>query len=90
MSTKIPEDCNKRHPETKIAKTKKEKKSKEEKRAVRGIYLYEITLVALVTRGNKTVNFAFDFVLFVVLHLEMLTKGRIYFWVEMGLCKRTS
>ena len=30
-------------------------------------YLDKVTLVALVTRGYETVNFAFDFVLFVVL-----------------------
>ena len=37
-------------------------------------YLYKITLVALVTRGNETMYFAFDFVLFIILNLEMLTE----------------
>ena len=31
------------------------------------MYLYKVTLVALVTRGHETVHFAFDLVLLIIL-----------------------
>src|SRR5271170_1080195 len=50
--------------------TKREKKHQQgnNDREVDG-YLYKVTLVALITRGNETVYFAFDLVLLIILFL---------------------
>ena len=42
-------------------------------------YLYKVTLVALVTRGNETVHFAFDLVLLVILFWGRSAQ-RLLFW----------
>jgi hypothetical protein len=34
-------------------------------------YLYKVALVALITRGNETVDFAFDLILLVVLFWKL-------------------
>jgi hypothetical protein len=43
-------------------------------------YLYKVTLVALITRGNETVYFAFDLVLLVILFWERRLAQRLLFW----------
>ena len=43
-------------------------------------YLYKVTLVALITRGNETVYFAFDLVLLVILFWGRRSAETLLFW----------
>jgi len=46
----------------------------------RWMYLYKVTLVALITRGYETVYFAFDLVLLVILFWGWWSAQRFLFW----------